>query len=91
MISGAKVDAATATGDTALTYACENGHTAVAEVLLDYGAELVLFDFSLHFSNVVLVTLSNFSFPPLFCIQRCVLQVFSCHFDDLPHVDYLVK
>ena len=39
--AGAKVDAATATGDTALTYACENGHTGVAEVLLDYGAELV--------------------------------------------------
>jgi len=37
---GAKVDAATATGDTALTYACENGHTSVAEVLLDYGAQL---------------------------------------------------
>ncbi len=41
--SGAKVDAKTATGDTALTYACENGHTNVAEVLLDLGAELVCF------------------------------------------------
>ena len=50
MTSGAKVDAATATGDTALTYACENGHTSVAEVLLDYGAQLVsslLFSFDL--------------------------------------------
>lgn len=47
LISGAKVDPATATGDTALTYACENGHTAVAEVLLDYGAELVRFTYNL--------------------------------------------
>ena len=39
--SGAKVHAQTQTGDTALTYACENGHMAVAEVLLDHGAELV--------------------------------------------------
>ena len=28
------------TGDTALTYACENGHTDVADVLLQYGAQL---------------------------------------------------
>ena len=33
--------AQTGTGDTALTYACENGHTDVAEVLLKEGAELV--------------------------------------------------
>lgn len=33
--------AQTGTGDTALTYACENGHTDVAEVLLDHGADLV--------------------------------------------------
>lgn len=32
--------AQTQTGDTALAYACENGHTDVAEVLLMYGAEL---------------------------------------------------
>ena len=31
---GANVHATTATGDTALTYACENGHTDVADVLL---------------------------------------------------------
>lgn len=36
----ADVHAQTQTGDTALTYACENGHTDVAEVLLYYGAEL---------------------------------------------------
>ena len=35
------MDSGTATGDTALTYACENGHTNVAEVLLEHGAELV--------------------------------------------------
>lgn len=33
--------ATTATGDTALTYACENGHTDVADVLLQTGADLV--------------------------------------------------
>lgn len=31
----------TQTADTALTYACENGHTDVADLLLQYGAELV--------------------------------------------------
>uniref|UniRef100_A0A6I8PI05 Ankyrin repeat domain-containing protein 17 n=1 Tax=Ornithorhynchus anatinus TaxID=9258 RepID=A0A6I8PI05_ORNAN len=34
------VHATTATGDTALTYACENGHTDVADVLLQAGADL---------------------------------------------------
>uniref|UniRef100_A0A671S427 Ankyrin repeat and KH domain-containing protein 1-like n=1 Tax=Sinocyclocheilus anshuiensis TaxID=1608454 RepID=A0A671S427_9TELE len=38
--SGANVHATTATGDTALTYACENGHTDVADVLLQTGADL---------------------------------------------------
>lgn len=38
---GAKVEATTGTGDTALTYACENGHTDVAEALLECGANLV--------------------------------------------------
>lgn len=33
--------AQTGTCDTALTYACENGHTDVAEVLLEHGAVLV--------------------------------------------------
>uniref|UniRef100_A0A2K6GZ63 Ankyrin repeat and KH domain containing 1 n=1 Tax=Propithecus coquereli TaxID=379532 RepID=A0A2K6GZ63_PROCO len=36
----ANVHATTATGDTALTYACENGHTDVADVLLQAGADL---------------------------------------------------
>lgn len=40
---GANVHATTATGDTALTYACENGHTDVADVLLQAGAHLVRF------------------------------------------------
>ncbi|XP_026684825.1 ankyrin repeat and KH domain-containing protein 1 [Diaphorina citri] len=39
--SGAQVHAKTQTGDTALTYACENGHTDVADLLLSYGANLV--------------------------------------------------
>ena len=39
--AGADVHAQTQTGDTALTYACENGHTDVADLLLQYGANLV--------------------------------------------------
>jgi ankyrin repeat protein len=31
---------ASGTGDTALTYACENGHTDVADLLLQYNAQL---------------------------------------------------
>lgn len=42
--AGANVHATTATGDTALTYACENGHTDVADVLLQAGANLVRHD-----------------------------------------------
>ena len=41
LFSEADVQAQTGTGDTALTYACENGHTDVAEVLLQHGAVLV--------------------------------------------------
>ena len=37
----ANVHSKTQTGDTALTYACENGHTDVAEVLLNAGADMV--------------------------------------------------
>lgn len=36
--AGADVNAQTQTGDTALTYACENGHTDVADLLLRAGA-----------------------------------------------------
>ena len=41
--AGANVNAQTSTGDTALTYACENGHTDVADLLLQAGANLVRF------------------------------------------------
>jgi ankyrin repeat protein len=41
--AAADVHAQTQTGDTALTYACENGHTDVADLLLQYGADLVLY------------------------------------------------
>ena len=41
IFSGANVHAETATKDTAITYACANGHTNVAALLLDYGADLV--------------------------------------------------
>ena len=37
------MNATTATGDTPLSFACENGHTDVADVLLAAGAELVIF------------------------------------------------
>lgn len=47
-ILGSNVHAQTGTGDTALTYACENGHTDVAEVLLVHGAELVSFTVSFN-------------------------------------------
>lgn len=40
-MSGANVNATTATGDTPLSFACENGHTDVADVLLSAGADLV--------------------------------------------------
>ncbi len=38
---GALINAETNTGDTALTYACANGHTHIADILLQCGAELV--------------------------------------------------
>ena len=38
---GANIHAETNTGDTALTYACANGHTVIADILLQCGAELV--------------------------------------------------
>ena len=44
----ANVHAQTGTGDTALTYACENGHTDVADVLLQHGADLVSAVFLLY-------------------------------------------
>lgn len=37
----ADVHAQTTSADTALTYACENGHTDVADMLLQFGANLV--------------------------------------------------
>lgn len=43
--SAADVHAQTQTGDTALTYACENGHTDVADLLLQFGADLVCISF----------------------------------------------
>lgn len=48
--TGANVHATTATGDTALTYACENGHTDVADVLLQAGADLVSLE---YFSKIL--------------------------------------
>ena len=41
LFTGANVNATTATGDTPLSFACENGHTDVADILLSVGAELV--------------------------------------------------
>ena len=47
--ANADVNAQTQTGDTALTYSCENGHTEVAKLLLQYNANLVS---KPHLSNV---------------------------------------
>uniref|UniRef100_A0A8C8FW75 K Homology domain-containing protein n=1 Tax=Oncorhynchus tshawytscha TaxID=74940 RepID=A0A8C8FW75_ONCTS len=58
LAAGANVHATTATGDTALTYACENGHTDVADVLLQTGADLV------RLLPNPLLTLSFVSLPP---------------------------
>ncbi|KAJ6660550.1 hypothetical protein lerEdw1_017547 [Lerista edwardsae] len=53
LAAGANAHATTATGDTALTYACENGHTDVADVLLqadaDLNKELIIFLHSVLF------------------------------------------
>lgn len=56
---GANVHATTATGDTALTYACENGHTDVADVLLQAGADLVRYNFQISFVNVDATSIFN--------------------------------
>lgn len=48
--STSDVHAQTQTGDTALTYACENGHTDVADLLLQFGADLVRFVFNRYHS-----------------------------------------
>ena len=38
---GANIHAVTNTLDTALTYACANGHTQISELLISCGAEVV--------------------------------------------------
>ncbi len=38
---GANIHGETNTGDSALTYACANGHTIIADILLQCAAELV--------------------------------------------------
>lgn len=40
--------ATTQTGDTALTYACENGHTDVADLLLAFSSRLVIMKLILY-------------------------------------------
>lgn len=39
--SGADVKATTKTGDCSLTYACAHGHTIIADMLLQFGSDLV--------------------------------------------------
>ena len=51
VFAGANVNATTATGDTPLSFACENGHTDVADVLLSAGAELVRMFSYVHCNN----------------------------------------
>lgn len=38
---GASIHGTTNTGDSALTYACANGHKVIVEILLECGADLV--------------------------------------------------
>ena len=52
------MDATTATNDTALTFACANGHTDVTEILLNAGAELVGVCVSVSVSVSVCLTVS---------------------------------
>lgn len=47
------MNATTATGDTALSFACENGHTDVADVLLQAGGDLVSIDKTIKRYNTV--------------------------------------
>ena len=65
----ANVQAITGTGDTALTYACENGHTDVADVLLQHGAVLVNKTHTTYTYvtlNLGKYTKSGYSITPLF-------------------------
>ena len=63
--ASADVHAQTQTGDTALTYACENGHTDVADLLLQYGADLVTYSTYLtHKIMVVIIFKSGSQGPP---------------------------
>lgn len=65
--SAADVHAQTQTGDTALTYACENGHTDVADLLLQFGADLVCI-----FFLYIIIELHFFSIFKLFCKFFCL-------------------
>lgn len=66
---GANVHATTGTGDTALTYACENGHTDVAEALLEHGAELVQVLSLSYICNFVVFPTSNMYIGSNVCIS----------------------
>lgn len=55
--TNANVHAQTQTGDTALTYACENGHTDVAELLLQFGSDLV------SNSSIIIYPVYSFHLP----------------------------
>lgn len=57
--NNANVHATTQTGDTALTYACENGHTDVADLLLQFGADLVRSHLTDFFKLLMLCTLNR--------------------------------
>lgn len=59
--ANADVNAQTQTGDTALTYACENGHTEVAKLLLQYGADLVSVFLCSRRFNAVGISLKAYS------------------------------
>ena len=61
---GANVHATTNTGDTALTFACASGHTLIADILLQCGADLV------GTSIVLVTTYTSFVYLGLYFLGR---------------------
>ena len=80
---GANVHAETSTQDTALTYACANGHTIIADILLQCGAHLVRTHFlppylPPSFPLCLCLFLSPSFFPPLPSLTLSGISVGAC-------------
>ena len=69
---GANVHATTNTGDTALTFACASGHTLIADILLQCGADLV------GTSIVLVTTYTNFVYLGLYGNPTCMCVWAGC-------------